>query len=454
MKADYNGTDVDKGLSAVFNSLDSRLSRPVSIFLVTDGGQWDVQSPLAKIEEAIRTRSTPTSYLRVFTIGIGDGVSTEMCDSIARVGNGASIYLVSPHENHIGKCARLVRAARSPPIDNVKFNWLVTSIQSSASSNSTPINIFQENLQYRDDDTGALVSPRQAPVHVRSLFPATRTEIYAIVPDVQVTQDLFLTFTGYIPSTGEPVSFTTPLEQLSPPLGRSAPLHTLAAKAIIAERELDRSENPDMTKADFKEEIVHLGTTYGLTSRHTSFLAIANGKTLGRGDDVTAAEIPYGQYTLGAPETRAGGDRGGANVQITEFMTASYQPFSASAFAANLPAPDAPYVLDRLIRSQSFDGGFGEKSADVVGMLFELGGWAAQDVLSKFSGITDEVTAVVLAWVWMNTCLGDEVEDIVEKLDLWLRENAPKSVAVDELERQISETHAFEYNHPQRGSHA
>lgn len=70
-------------------------------------------------------------------------------------------------------------------------------------------------------------------------------------------------------------------------------------------------------------------------------------------------------------------------------------------------------------------------------------GWSTQEALAKFDGIDDLVKAVVLTWAWMRVSCGEEVVDIVEKMDLWLRENVAKSADVDELERQVAELQSF-----------
>jgi hypothetical protein len=61
--------------------------------------------------------------MRVFTVGIGDAASTEMCDGIARAGRGFATYIFTAEASFLGKCVRLVLAARTPPITNFKIFW-------------------------------------------------------------------------------------------------------------------------------------------------------------------------------------------------------------------------------------------------------------------------------------------------------------------------------------------
>jgi hypothetical protein len=483
LKADHGGTNIANALDSAFGSLPSPLDRPVSIFLLTDGGQWDVQSCLTKVDQARKNLSTSTAYMRVFTVGIGDGVSTEMCDGIARVGNGASLYIVAPSQDYLKKSARLLRAARSPPFASVEVNWFAANTQPSnpPTTSSNPISLFQEDLEYEDEDAGAPVSFRQAPVRVQKFFPSTRTEIYAIVPKSKATRDSKLVLTFRVAITGESSSLEVPLQRMAP-LGSFPRLHTLAAKAIITERELGHSENQELTAAQLKEEIIHLGLTHKLTSRHTSFLAVANGgQVVGQSDSTSASGLPHGlpvdvpqrvqpvsislpaeavQYSVQSVQWEPPAEAVPFSIQTVQWeppaeaswsQDASIQSVgsrlggmeSFSPIASRAFHMETAEVLDTLVQMQNFDGGFGEKSTAVVQLLDGLGGRPAQEALARFDGIDDQVKAVALTWAWMRVCCDEEVIDIVEKLDLWLRANVSKSINVDELEHQVWESHGF-----------
>lgn len=60
--------------------------------------------------------------LRVFTLGIGETVSSAMCEGIARAGNGVCL-LASSTETMVGKCARLLRAGRNGILEDVTLDW-------------------------------------------------------------------------------------------------------------------------------------------------------------------------------------------------------------------------------------------------------------------------------------------------------------------------------------------
>ncbi|KAJ3979804.1 hypothetical protein F5890DRAFT_833586 [Lentinula detonsa] len=125
MQADYGGTEIASALSLVYSSLPKPLVRPVAVILLTDGSACDVSTCVSHTQAAPSTlpHSAPDSFISVFTVGIDDGASSDTCDSIARAGNGMAVY-VKQGEAIAGKCARVVRAARSPQLVNIVVSWM------------------------------------------------------------------------------------------------------------------------------------------------------------------------------------------------------------------------------------------------------------------------------------------------------------------------------------------
>ncbi|KAH7918536.1 hypothetical protein BV22DRAFT_1041703 [Leucogyrophana mollusca] len=270
MTANYGGTEIARAIDAVYQSLPARLSKPVSIFLLTDGGAWDVEDCMSKTKTAIHNRASDSMFMRVFTVGMGNGVSTETCDGIARAGGGTSVYIINSEEQYIGKCARLVSAARMAPIVNVEVTWQAPQPQRERSvTPGETINLFEPDIEHETSDLGPLAGIRQAPSIIPSLFPSTRLQIFAIVPRDTTTRESVIKISGFVPATSTPVEVRVPVQSMTRPLG-TAFMHTCAAKVLIAE--LEESGEPDAQKT----AIIRLGTTYGLTSRFTSFIAVDN----------------------------------------------------------------------------------------------------------------------------------------------------------------------------------
>ena len=98
IQADYGGTEIAKALKAVYANIKAGYEPPseivpTSVFVLTDGEAWD----LANVIEAVRTASedakTAGTLLRTFVLGVGNNVSTPMCDGIARAGRGISVFV-------------------------------------------------------------------------------------------------------------------------------------------------------------------------------------------------------------------------------------------------------------------------------------------------------------------------------------------------------------------------
>lgn len=442
MNADRGSSDIAKALQTVYNSLPTPITRPLSIFLLTDGSIWDVKDCVAKTEKAISTRASDKNFMRVFTIGLGAGVSTDMCDSIARAGGGISIYIVSPDEPYLGKCARLVQAARTPPISDVKISWTDDSSTgpdpNPPNFASGPVSLFEDDFEYSTDDIGVPPPPtvQQAPMVIQSLMPRTRAEIYAIIEKSRTTSKSFLNISCSMKATGETFKLRPVLiQELAPTVRTPTPLHTLAAKAIITERESGHANFPDakpgaFTDADkqafLKTDIVRLGTAYNLTSRYTSFLAVDKyvGRVVGSSDNGRGSSVPPpGQPASRQPQHFYFTNFSAAPSPFMNFavMHAAPPPPQAQTMP---PAPTDIDLYDLISRTQQFDGSF---PADFKATLDTVFGSTAQPVFEKYGvGGNAGLAAAVMAWVWMEVCGGDEMLGMREKTETWLREHADK----------------------------
>ncbi|KAE9394564.1 hypothetical protein BT96DRAFT_923425 [Gymnopus androsaceus JB14] len=400
MTANYGGTEIGSALRMVYDSLPKPLARPVSIFLLTD---WQCMGHLLE-------PGNPNSFIRVFTVGIGDGASSDTCES------GFAVY-VKQGEPVMGKCARLIRTARTPKV-KVEINWGVkepidveeddfivvedshTQAQApaeGATATATTINPF-DNKNIVDIDTVPATSnmwdgprlhafgpppkpdptlpppPRiqQSPLDLPSMFPGTRTRIMV---------------KGRVTNTGGLVELVVPVStvlQDPSPLefnsSSNAFLHTLAAKALIKDREEGKhafpptvsvsfetttdkgaiattavtSTNKSQLKAAYLEkDIIRLGTKYGLASKYTSFVAVDPRKhdliPVAPGLDSAALfgpPKPGSHGTLfGAPATSPVSSRFSSGFSFSRPHNATTNIVSGSALFGAAPAPaEAPSV--------------------------------------------------------------------------------------------------------------
>ncbi len=97
MDADYGGTELCAALKYTFENrtkqqVDGR-PIPVVVFVLTDGETGDISNIVNTVSQAVAKADRKNRLLRVFVFGIGDDVSTYVCDKIARAGKGIAVHV-------------------------------------------------------------------------------------------------------------------------------------------------------------------------------------------------------------------------------------------------------------------------------------------------------------------------------------------------------------------------
>jgi len=220
--------------------------------------------------------------LRVFTLGIGSGVSSAACEGIARAGHGASLLALDT-EAILGKCARLFAAGRTPFVENISVDWGVpveylasaatVAFQSSQTVPIRPLPVIQ-----------------QAPSQIHELHSGTRMNVFVLITLRREYVPKEVVLRGRLKGAGTPFILTIPIRglQLSDTDAKMPPIHTLAAWRLIQELQEGRTVLPASINASSTPDeicqavIVQLGEKYQLVSRYTSFVAIDLGQQSSR----------------------------------------------------------------------------------------------------------------------------------------------------------------------------
>ncbi|KAK7055093.1 von Willebrand factor type A domain-containing protein [Favolaschia claudopus] len=306
MQADFGGTEIRKALKGCFAT--RKVDRPTAVFVLTDGDAWDLDGVLEEVETNV-TAAAESAPLRVSVLGIGYSASTAMCEGIARLGNGTCILVGEQETSFTGKIARLLKAAKTPPISNISVDWgrAVEAVKAPeaveddfemvdevvATSKSKTLNIFDESVDPTAVEETApppaslvkLPPPsvvQQSPFNIRNLFPGTRLNVYAILKGRNVPQTV--TLRGSTPDGAQielPISVT--LSHLQNEARAPTAIHALAARKIIQDLEdgkhdlratLSDPDDKGLLTRTVKASIVRLGVTYSISSKHTSFVAV------------------------------------------------------------------------------------------------------------------------------------------------------------------------------------
>ena len=141
---------------------------------------YELENTLQSAQQAVSLRSR-SSNTRIFTLGVGDDVSTALIEGLARVGNGIH-RLTTTNEELTSKCMELLNAGRIPPtgtIGDLRVDWgfAPTSQMISSTSRDTHYNAFAEPTQSQQ----SLPTIQQAPSKIPNLYPSNRFLVSAIV---------------------------------------------------------------------------------------------------------------------------------------------------------------------------------------------------------------------------------------------------------------------------------
>ncbi|KAG8219006.1 hypothetical protein J3R82DRAFT_4762 [Butyriboletus roseoflavus] len=281
MSANYGGTEILKALQSAFNSRG--LDRPAVVFLLTDGEIHENEQPRVIVSNAVRN-SPPQASVRLFVLGIGTGVSSDVCSSLAREGNGECFFALSA-EDITGKCARLLNAGRSKNIERIDIDWGYDASSPQAHfASPTTLNL--------PAGIPALAPPppvQQAPHSLTKIFSGIRFTVFAITSLRAVPTSVKLV--TKLEGVSEPQELIVSVRKVKPFRDTDeysiVPIvHTLAARKLIMELDDNVAPLPTaapgdtllVSKDDLRRAgIVRLGLAYQLVSKHTSFVAVQKG---------------------------------------------------------------------------------------------------------------------------------------------------------------------------------
>jgi hypothetical protein len=112
LAANYGGTEMLSPLKATIENRYKDI--PLEIIMLTDGETWNQQSVFNYLNEQIQDNKAP---IRVFTLGIGSGVSHALIEGIAKAGNGFA-QSVQDGEKMSSKVVRMLKGALSPHVND------------------------------------------------------------------------------------------------------------------------------------------------------------------------------------------------------------------------------------------------------------------------------------------------------------------------------------------------
>ncbi|KAH7050492.1 von Willebrand factor type A domain-containing protein [Linnemannia elongata] len=169
MSSNYGGTEM---LQPLKKTIEIRFNdMPLEIMLLTDGEIWTQDQLFNYLNEQVAAATSP---LRVFTLGVGSGVSHALIEGVAKAGRGFS-QAVSDGEKMDGKIVRMLKGALSPHITDytLKVKYTSTAAMDGEQTSSTDdelelVECVEEYLKI-GDGSGAKNRP-ETPKKSISLF--------------------------------------------------------------------------------------------------------------------------------------------------------------------------------------------------------------------------------------------------------------------------------------------
>lgn len=337
LSADYGGTEMLEPLRATIERRYKDM--PLNIILLTDGEIWEQQVLFDYLNAQIQETKAP---IRVFTLGIGSGVSHSLIEGIAKAGNGFA-QCVQSGEKMNSKVVRMLKGALSPHVNDytleVKYSsspdcdfevvekvadslHVALALNESSPETEKVSNPYHSTFQPRHAD-----APKQPP-KIISLFdttfnsessstspPTDRFSHLPLVPTPKILQapqsipplfsftrsTIYLLLSPHAP-TATPTSVVLrgtsnhgPLELEIPvhDSGTGQTVHQLAAKKAVSELEMGRgwlacarTSEGELLKDKFEgrfsdmveREAVRLGVQFKVGGKWTSFVATEHTK--------------------------------------------------------------------------------------------------------------------------------------------------------------------------------
>jgi Ca-activated chloride channel family protein len=245
------GTNINDALTASFKQIQSG-DRPQMIVLLTDGQPTVGETNPKRILESVKQANK--AQVRLFTFGVGYDVNTLLLDQLANENRGAVAY-IEPKEDLEVKVSNFFAKINHPVLGDVKVDW--------------------------GGVTTDLVYPRTIP----DIFHGSQLALIGRYR-AGAKEKLRLTLTGKV--NGRERRFTYDNQVFPEKQSDNEFLAHLWAMRRVGYL-LDQIRNNGESK-ELRDEIVQLGTRYGIVTPYTSYLVLEPGMRVAgvrdRADDV------------------------------------------------------------------------------------------------------------------------------------------------------------------------
>ena len=118
LQADLGGTELLQAMNKIALQGNTFSVKKADIFLITDGEVWNEGTAYSKLIDTLGGKQ------RVFSVGVGRAVSSEILNKLA-VDTGGSVELITPDEKMAGRITSHFKRLYAPKIKLQKISWPV-----------------------------------------------------------------------------------------------------------------------------------------------------------------------------------------------------------------------------------------------------------------------------------------------------------------------------------------
>lgn len=329
-RADFGGTETFGAIKATIENRFTDIS--LEIILLTDGDIWAQEELFKYVNQQVEQTN---GNIRIFPLGIGNGVSHSLIEGLARAGNGFA-QAVQDGERLDNCVVRMLRGAMSPHITDyaleVKYekedddfelidkvaDGMKVLLSEDKHANKTAekpaISLFDTNVNPEKEDLKepedtSLWLPdipfpklHQAPHKIPTLFAFSRTTVFLLMSPETIQRNPTAVILRATSAHG-PLSLEIPIESLPIP---SETIHQLAAKKAVQDLEegrgwiydakdqngiLIKDKHPSCFDELVKKEAIRLGEKFQIAGKWCSFVAVvANDKEIAEKEDKTVEQ--------------------------------------------------------------------------------------------------------------------------------------------------------------------
>ncbi|RIB10468.1 von Willebrand factor type A domain-containing protein [Gigaspora rosea] len=421
MDANYGGTDIYNPLKWTFEN--SKNDMPTSVFLLTDGQVYNVDQIIELIKSSEEKKKDD---LRLFSIGIGDSVSHHLVESVSRAGKGYAQF-VTNNERMDKKILGMLKNAIKPPIKDYNITWTNQILEDTLPVETNPvakpiISFFSDNTTPPPNTQTIFMDMKiqQAPFLIPPIYPGARFIVYCILKKgVEPCKEIILSAI----SQDGPMKLSI---QLDPVALQGSKIHTLAARKLIQDLEEGtsfihkhpRNKGKNMSDSLIREQIVKLGVTYNLASKHTSFIAIDE-----RGSElVSEAKILSTQRIV--PVVADSSFEQEQSADFSSLINRNDSPPASASLAASVKSkPPKIETLYSFLNFQSFDGSFLPSD--------KFYSWFGKNNFKDFESIgieNEKILCLALALAYLEIIMFDTFKEECEMCYVKAKKNLKKEV--------------------------